>query len=55
MRESLTNYKQLKIKLDEMEDKYDEQFKIVFQAINQMLEIDETKEKKALGFDTSLD
>lgn len=51
MRESLTNYKQLKLKLDEIEEKYDEQFKIVFQAINAMLEIDQKEEKKKLGME----
>ena len=40
----------LKRKIEEMENKYDKQFAIVFQAIKQLLEPPPAKEKKILGF-----
>lgn len=43
-------YTELKRKIDSMEKKYDKQFAIVFQAIKQLLEPQETKEKRIIGF-----
>jgi len=49
LRQMLSTHKDLKRKIESMEKKYDENFKIVFQAIKQMLETDE-KPKKKIGF-----
>lgn len=40
----------LKRKIQAMEKKYDKQFAIVFQAIKQLLEPENKKERKVLGF-----
>lgn len=51
LRESAQGYEQLINKLKELEDKYDKQFKIVFNAIEGMLEIEErSKVDKEIGF-----
>ena len=49
LREMLLNHKELKQKIDEMEKKYDYQFKIVFDAIKRLLEPPE-KPKGRIGF-----
>jgi len=49
LREILATHKDLQKKIDEMEKKYDHQFKIVFDAIRQLLEAPEPKKKK-IGF-----
>ncbi|OHB72380.1 MAG: DNA-binding protein [Planctomycetes bacterium RBG_16_43_13] len=49
IREMLATHKELKQKIEEMERKYDAQFKIVFDAIRQIMAPPETKEKK-IGF-----
>ena len=49
LREMLMTHKDLKQKIEEMEKKYDYQFKIVFDAIKQLLEPPE-KPKKRIGF-----
>jgi len=49
LRQMLSTHKDLKRKIESMERKYDENFKIVFKAIKQMLETDE-KPKKRIGF-----
>ncbi|HET6516335.1 MAG TPA: ORF6N domain-containing protein [Thermodesulfovibrionales bacterium] len=49
LREMLMTHKDLKQKIEEMEKKYDYQFKIVFDAIRQLLEPPE-KPKKRIGF-----
>jgi hypothetical protein len=49
LRQMLSTHKDLKRKLKAMEKKYDEQFKIVFEAMAQLLEADE-KPKKKIGF-----
>jgi Ni/Fe-hydrogenase subunit HybB-like protein len=46
LREILVTHKDLKRKIKAMEIKYDEQFRIVFEAITQLLEVDEKPEKK---------
>ncbi len=49
LRKMLSTHKDLKRKIESMERKYDENFKIVFKAIKQMLETDE-KPKKRIAF-----
>jgi len=49
LREMLVTHKELKQKIEEMEKKYDAQFKIVFDAIRQIMTTPEAKEKK-IGF-----
>jgi len=49
LRQMLLTHKDLKKKIEAMERKYDKQFKIVFEAIKQLLEADE-KPKKKIGF-----
>jgi phage regulator Rha-like protein len=49
LREMLMTHKDLKEKIEAMEKKYDYQFKIVFDAIKQLLEPPE-KTKKKIGF-----
>lgn len=49
IREMLLTHKELKQKVEEMEKKYDYQFKVVFDAIKQLLELPE-KSKKRIGF-----
>jgi hypothetical protein len=49
MKEMLLNYKELQKKIEHMERKYDEQFRIVFDAIKQLI-IEEQKPKKTIGF-----
>ena len=45
----LSTHEDLKKKIESMEKKYDKQFKIVFDAITQLLAEDE-KPKKKIGF-----
>ncbi|MHB8844411.1 MAG: ORF6N domain-containing protein [Nitrospirota bacterium] len=49
LRELLLTHKDLKQRLDELEKKYDMQFKVVFDAIRQLVQQPEPKEKK-IGF-----
>ena len=49
LREMLLSHKELKQKIDEMEKKYDYQFKIVFEAIKKLLE-PPVKPKGRIGF-----
>jgi hypothetical protein len=49
LRQMLSTHRDLKKKIENMEKKYDKQFKIVFEAITQLLETDE-KPKKKIGF-----
>jgi len=49
LREMLATHKELKQKIEEIEKKYDAQFKIVFDAIRQIMAPPEAKEKK-IGF-----
>ena len=48
-RQMLAGHAELKKKIDAMEEKYDEQFRIVFEAIKQLLQEDE-KPKRKIGF-----
>ncbi|RZB36888.1 MAG: hypothetical protein SRB2_01688 [Desulfobacteraceae bacterium Eth-SRB2] len=49
LRKMLSTHEDLKRKIESMEEKYDQQFQIVFEAIKQLLETDETPKKK-IGF-----
>lgn len=49
LRQMLVAHKDLEEKIKEMENKYDEQFRVVFEAIRQLLAEDE-KPKKKIGF-----
>jgi hypothetical protein len=49
LREMMSSHKDLARKLSELEKKYDGQFQIVFNAIRQIIEVEE-KPKKRIGF-----
>lgn len=49
MRQLLASHKNLMEKIQAMEKKYDKQFKIVFQAIYQLMK-EEEKPKRKIGF-----
>jgi len=49
IRKMLTTHKELRLKIEEMEKKYDSQFKIVFDAIRQLME-PPRKQRKRIGF-----
>ncbi len=49
LRELMATHKDLARKLTDMEKKYDSQFKVVFDAIRQLMKPDEPK-KKPIGF-----
>jgi hypothetical protein len=49
LRQWLANYSKLSQRLDEMEKKYDAQFKIVFEAIRQLM-VPPAPKKKEIGF-----
>ena len=49
LRRALGGYKELKRKVEDMEQKYDQNFQIVFEAIKQLIEI-EARPKKRIGF-----
>lgn len=50
LREILAAHKDLARKLDEMEKKYDSQFKVVFEAIRALMTLPEQKPKGRIGF-----
>lgn len=52
LREMLASNRTLSRKLDELEKKYDAQFKVVFQAIRELMEPPK-KEQKRIGFRAS--
>ena len=49
LRNMLAGHEDLKSKIEAMEKKYDEQFRIVFEAITQLIKEDE-KPKKKIGY-----
>lgn len=49
MREMLMHYAELKIKIEKMEEKYDQHFKIIFEAIKRLM-VEEEKPKREIGF-----
>jgi hypothetical protein len=50
LRELLLSHKDLREKIEAMEQKYDQQFRIVFDAIKQLIDPPEEKRKKRYGF-----
>ncbi|MDZ7697518.1 MAG: ORF6N domain-containing protein [Deltaproteobacteria bacterium] len=50
LRQMLSSHKELKRKIEAMEKKYDEQFGVVFEAIKQLIDV-EDKPKKKIGFE----
>lgn len=55
MKELISHHKNLQKKIDEMEKKYDMQFKVVFDAIREILEPKNQKPKKPIGFHVKYD
>lgn len=49
LRRILSSYKELAEKISKLEDKYDKNFKIVFELIHQLIE-EEDKPKRQIGF-----
>ena len=52
LRKMIASNEELARKLDELEEKYDEQFRIVFDAIRALIDQDE-KPRKKIGFEVS--
>lgn len=50
LREMISTHKDLAKKLEDLEKKYDSQFKLVFDAIRQLMAPPEPKKKRAIGF-----
>jgi len=50
LREIILSHKDLQREIENMEKKYDHQFKVVFEAIKQLLTPPEVKPKKQIGF-----
>ncbi|MCL4458007.1 MAG: hypothetical protein M1147_03290 [Nitrospirae bacterium] len=50
IREMLATHKDLQKKIEDMEKKYDRQFKVVFDTIKQLLAPPETPKKRPIGF-----
>ncbi|MFH1352145.1 MAG: ORF6N domain-containing protein [bacterium] len=50
MRRMMLSYRDLKEKIEKMESKYDKQFRIVFQALKQLLEPEPVPPKGKIGF-----
>jgi hypothetical protein len=49
LRKMIVSHDDLQRKIEAIEEKYDEQFRIVFEAITQLLQVDE-KPKKKIGY-----
>ncbi len=49
LRRMLSGYAELRAKIEKMEEKYDQNFQVVFEAIKQLLEV-ETRPKRKIGF-----
>lgn len=52
LRQMLSTHEDLKKKIEDMESKYDHQFKVVFEAIKQLLDA-EKRPKRKIGFEVS--
>jgi len=50
LREMIASHKDLAERLDELEKKYDAQFRVVFEAIRQLMIQPEPKKKRRIGF-----
>ncbi len=49
LRQMLSGYAELRNKIEKMEEKYDQNFQVVFEAIKQLLEV-EARPKRKIGF-----
>ena len=49
LRQMLSGYAELRNKIEKMEEKYDQNFQVVFEAIKQLLEV-EARPKRRIGF-----
>jgi len=49
LRQMLTNHEDLRQKVEDMESRYDEQFRVIFEAIKQLIS-EEEKSKQKIGF-----
>ena len=54
LREMLSSHKDLAQKIEELEKKYDAQFKVVFEAIRRLMR-EEEKPKRGIGFHVKYD
>ncbi|MFC1582323.1 ORF6N domain-containing protein [Planctomycetota bacterium] len=50
MRQLIQSHKDILKKIEEMENRYDTQFKMVFQAIREIMEPEDSEEKRRIGF-----
>jgi hypothetical protein len=50
LREILATHKQLARKLEELEKKYDQRFKVVFQAIAKLMKEEDVPKERRIGF-----
>jgi len=50
LRAMLSSHVELKKKIEAMEKRYDENFRIVFEAIKQLIEVEEKPKKKRIGY-----
>jgi len=50
IREMIVNNRELREKIEKMEQKYDSQFKVVFEAIKRLIEKDKIEPTKIIGF-----
>jgi hypothetical protein len=50
LREAVASHRALAKRLDELEEHYDEQFKVVFDAIRQLMASPPDKPKRKIGF-----
>ncbi len=50
LRQMLSTHEELKRKIEAMESKYDRQFRVVFEAIKQLIDTDD-KPKRKIGFE----
>ena len=49
LRQMLAGYDEVRNKIEEMEEKYDQSFQVVFEAIKRLLEV-EAQPKRRIGF-----
>ena len=55
LRQLLATHKDLQRRLDELEQKYDEQFRVVFEAIRQLMESEPVPPSRRIGFTRAID
>ena len=55
LRDLLVNNEKLRRKLNDLEKKYDQQFKVVFEALRQLMIPPASKQKRKMGFIVDLE